>query len=320
MRRRAPRRKVRWSRVFLLLIILAALLAGIGQAAMYAYRWVAAAPVTVNKTAAPPPVAAAKAPEMLTKRINILLLGVDDGDNEFPNAPKRSDSMLLASINPEDSSIKLVSLPRDTKVTIPGHKGYDKINHAYAYGGAQLAVTTVQDVLQVPIHYYISVDWQAFIRVIDLLGGVDLYVENNMHYEDPYADLVIDLGKGYQHLDGQKAGQYVRFRSDELGDIGRVQRQQRFMKALGDQVLQVGTLIKLPSIVSTMKEYVNTDIGGLTMLKIIGSLKYVKSGSMQAEMLPGKFATINGVSYWVAEPEAVQEMVGRLLVDTPPAK
>ena len=140
--------------------------------------------------------------ETLNKRLNILILGVDDGDNEFPDAPKRTDAMLVASINPEKKQISILSIPRDTMVKIPNRAGFDKANHAYAYGGATLARKTIANVLGIPIHYYVKIDWLAFIKIIDVLGGVNLYVEKNMYYKDPYADLEIDLKEGYQFLNG----------------------------------------------------------------------------------------------------------------------
>lgn len=304
---RPRRRKIRWTRLVLLVLILLAILTSLTWAAMYTYKKVVSAPVfstTVEKS---------KPPEAVSKYINILLLGVDEGDNEHPGAPRRSDVMIVASINPEDGKVNLLSIPRDTRVLITGHKGSEKIAHAYFYGGSELAVRTVEDLLQLHIQHSVVIDWQAFIKTIDILGGVDLYVENNMHYEDPYADLVINLTKGYQHLDGSQAGQYIRFRSDELGDIGRVQRQQRFLKALAEQTLQVSNIFKLPSFIRVIDQYVTTDMTGFKMLKLANSLKKTKSGDLYTEMLPGKFATIEGLSYWVHNKEQTQQLVDRML-------
>ncbi|MCX7780843.1 MAG: LCP family protein [Negativicutes bacterium] len=297
------RRKIRWDRVFLVLFFVLAIVASLAGAAMYAYynafRTVAGEPAaTISE----------KSAEVLTKRINVLLIGIDDGED--PKVPsRRADTLMLASINPESGTINLLSLPRDTRVSIPGHKGLDKISHAYAYGGVDLTVETVKRFLGVPIHYYMAIDWRGFIEVIDILGGVDLYVENNMDYEDPYANLEIHLKKGYQHLDGEKAGQYVRFRHDELGDIGRVQRQQRFLKALANEMMQMGTIIKLPAIASTLRQYVDTDMNTLAMLKVANSLKTFQTGALRAEMLPGNFATIDGLSYWVPDKEQTKKLV-----------
>jgi LCP family protein required for cell wall assembly len=248
----------------------------------------------------------------LNNRINILLLGKDDGDGDNLKVAQRSDAMLVASVNPEDKTINLLSIPRDTKVNIPGHKGYEKIAHAYFYGGSTLAVQTVEETLHIPIHYYVAIDWQAFIKIVDILGGVDLYVEQDMDYEDPYANLRIHLTKGYQHLDGQKAGEYVRFRHDELGDIGRVQRQQRLLKALSDDTLHLGTILKLPALANTIQQYVNTDMTLFTMAKLVNGLKGFKTGGLRAEMLPGNFVTIDGLSYWVLEQEQTKKLIERL--------
>lgn len=306
------RRKIRWDRVFLMLLLLLFTIVALTGATVYAYLTImqpSSTPVVKTKE---------RPPELLTNKVNILLLGVDDQDRENPgDNTRRSDTMMVASISPQEGTINLLSLPRDTKVNIPGHKGYDKLNHAYAYGGARLAQATVEQFLQIPINYYIVIDWQAFIKVIDTLGGVDLYVENDMNYRDPYADLDIEINKGYQHLDGEKSGQYVRFRSDELGDIGRVQRQQRFLKALAKEVMQVGTIFKVPAIVNTMNQYVDTDMSAMTMLKVGNSLKGFNSNNLSAEMLPGSFVTLDGLSYWLPDAEQTQQLVQTMFMSPP---
>jgi len=304
------RRKIRWKRLVFLLVILIAFLASLSWAAVYTYQKFSSATVfstnvqTNNKKSEP-----------TGSYINILLMGVDDGDNEHPDAPKRSDTMIVANINKESGVVNLLSIPRDTRVTIQGHKGAEKITHAFFYGGPSLAVQTVEQLLQIPIHYYVVVDWQAFIEVVDTLGGVDLYVESDMNYEDPYANLAIHLSKGYQHLDGNKSGQYVRFRSDELGDIGRVQRQQRFLKAMVEKTMNVGTLLKVPYLLNTINQYVTTDISAFKMLKLANSLKSFKTGGLHADMLPGNFATIDGISFWRHDPEQTKQLINRIFID-----
>lgn len=308
---RNGRRKIRWTRVLVLFIIVVALVMAATGAAHYVYT------VFRPPAAVVAPVMTEQPAEKFNKNTNILLLGVDDGETQIEASvkPKRSDTMIVASINPETGAINLLSIPRDTQVVIPGRAGYDKITHAYFYGGPQLAARTVENFLQLPVSYYVTIDWQAFIKVIDILGGVNLYVENNMDYEDPYADLQIHLTKGYQHLDGDKAGQYVRFRHDELGDIGRVQRQQRFLKALSAETMQVGTIVKLPALANTMNQYVSTDMSMMDVLKLVNSLKGFKHGMMQAEMLPGQFATIDGLSYWIPDKEQTRQLVERMFTD-----
>lgn len=308
---RPLRRKIRWTKLVVLLAILIIAVTSLSWAAVYTYKKISSTPaLSTNVDNNKPPV---PAPASVSKHINILLLGVDDGDNEHPGAPKRSDTMIVASINVDDGKVNLLSIPRDTKVTIPGHKGFEKIAHAFYYGESELAVRTVEDLLQIHIEHSVVIDWQAFIKTIDTLGGIDLYVENNMHYEDPYANLVINLTKGYQHLDGSQSGQYVRFRSDELGDIGRVQRQQRFLKALAQQTLQFGNILKLPSFIHTIDQYVTTDITGFEMLKLAKHLRKFKSEDLYTEMLPGNFVTVDGLSYWVHNKEQTRQLVERML-------
>lgn len=317
MQEKEPRARyrIRWQRVFLLTALFFVTVAALTGAMIYVYSnyfytYKPSRTVMSSNTVL-------KTDETLSNRVNVLLLGVDDPDHENPGSTaRRSDTVIVASISPKDGTVNLLSIPRDTRVTIPGRSGYDKITHAFAYGGASLAAETVERLLGIPINYYTAVDWKGFIQVIDILGGVDLYVEQNMSYEDPYADLTIELAKGYQHLDGDKAGQYVRFRHDELGDIGRVQRQQRFLKALSEELLQVGTIPKIPSLVSTINQYVDTDMTMFTMLKLANTMKSLHSGALQAEMLPGDFADIDGLSFWLPDQKETQRLVKRLFSDS----
>jgi LCP family protein required for cell wall assembly len=314
MKKREPRTRyrIRWQRVFLLVMLFFITVTAFTGAMVYLYSdyfYTYKSGDSVSNTAL-------KTNETLQNRVNILLLGVDDPDNENPGSTvRRSDTMIVASFNPKEGTVNLLSIPRDTRVSIPGHQGMDKITHAYAYGGAALAAQTVEDFLGIPISYYTAVDWQGFIKVIDILGGVDLYVEQNMKYQDPYANLTIELAKGYQHLDGEKSGQYVRFRHDELGDIGRVQRQQRFLKALSEEVLQVGTILKAPSLIGTINQYVTTDMTVFTMLKLANALKDMKTDGLKTEMLPGDFADVDGMSYWVPNQKETRQLVQRMFTD-----
>lgn len=250
--------------------------------------------------------------ETLNKRLNVLILGIDDGDNEFKDAPKRTDVMLLASFDPVKNDVAILSLPRDTRVKIPGNQGLDKINHAYAYGGVPLAKKTVANLLMVPIHYYVLLNWQGFIDVIDIIGGIDYYVENDMDYEDPYADLAIHIEHGFQHMDGKKAGEYIRFRNDEMGDIGRVQRQQRFLKALASEMFSIGNVVKVPTLINSVEKHLQTDMDFLTMVKAANSFKVFGGEKVRAQMLYGDFQTIDGVSYWVTSQDKTEQTLKEL--------
>lgn len=309
------RRRIRWKRVFFVFVLLMFFVAASAGVAAYAFLNIFHNPATVVSTMASQPDRTHS-----DKQLNILLLGVDDGDYGNSDSDARhSDTMIVANVNLENAAVNLLSIPRDTKVLIPGHKGYDKITEACFYGGPSLAVRTTEDFLNISIDHYILINWQAFIDIVDILGGVDLYVEHNMDYEDPYANLSIHLSKGYQHLNGQKAGEYVRFRHDELGDIGRVQRQQVFLKALSEQMFRLGTIAKLPSLVKALKQHVQTDMKPMAMVKLANALKGFKTGTLHCEMLPGNFATIGGLSYW--EPDKIQtEQLVQKMFALPSAK
>jgi len=317
-----PRRKIRWTRLLLLLAILATIFTSLCWGAVQVYQHISSlravsSTSTVSPTVSPTvsrTIENTKPSEPVSKFTNILLLGVDDGESEKLGGTQRSDVMMVISINSENGSVNLLSIPRDTRVAIPGHKGTEKINHAFSYGGSELAIRTVEDLLQLHINQFVVINWQAFIKVIDQLGGVDLYVENNMNYEDPYADVAIHLNQGYQHLNGSEVGQYVRFRSDELGDINRVERQQRVVKALADQNLQVGNIFKMIRLISSGDQYVTTDISGFKMFKLVKSLKSFSMNSLEMELLPGKLDTVDGVNYWKHDQEQTQQLVERIVM------
>ena len=287
----SKRRRMRWGRLFLLLIILAVLLTSVFWGSVWVYTNIINAPE--KKVVAADP--AIEKDEKLNQRINVLLLGIDDGDSEADKSePKRTDAMIVASFDPK---------------ILPGHTQYEKLNSAYTYGGVAMAKQTIANLLRIPIHYYALANWQGFIEIINLIGGVDLYVDKDMRYEDPYAKLKIDIKHGYQHLDGEKSGQYVRFRSDELGDIGRVQRQQKFLKALGLQMFSLENITKIPKLLSTAKQYIETDMDTVTMLKAARSFNIMSDNNIRSGMLYGNFydSPSSGISYWRANRAALGE-------------
>lgn len=303
-----------WKRILFFVVFSILLLTSLAGAALYTFANKIQAPIA---TTIPNPAQAAATTEILptekvNSHINILLLGVDDGDPDIPDSPRRSDTMMVASVNFERKSINLLSIPRDSRVKIPGYSGYDKITHAYFYGGPALAVRTTQDLLHIPIDYYVTIDWKSFIKVIDIIGGITLNVEHDMNYEDPYEQLSIHLTKGNQHLNGEKSGQYIRFRHDELGDIGRVERQQHFLKALHDKMLQSNTLLKLPSLLATISNYLHTDMNLYTLGKIGNVLRDMKLDSLETATLPGDFSTIDEISYWLPNQDKTKKLLETL--------
>lgn len=303
------KRKLRWGKLLLVLVFLSSFATAMFWGSVWVYDNI------IN----PPQVQVVASDESilndekLNERINVLILGIDDGDSEAAaTEPKRTDAILLASFDPENNQVALLSIPRDTKVILPGHQDYEKINSAYTYGGVVMAKQTVANLLNVPIHYYLLANWQGFIEMIDLIGGVNIYVDKDMYYEDPYADLVIDIKKGYQHMDGATAGKYVRFRSDELGDIGRVQRQQKFLKAAAEQMLSFENLSQISNLLAALDKHVETDLNTLTMLKAANSFKFFGEDKIKSCMLYGDFDDSSGVSYWGVTQESVNKSLDEI--------
>ena len=311
-----PRRRLRWGKLLIIVVALSALVASLFWGSVWVYKNLINPPTNVVVNMEPEQDAAGETlvvNEELGERINILLLGVDDGDSEASaDEPKRTDAILLLSVDPDKEKVSVLSIPRDTKVVLPGHRDPDKINAAFAYGGAVMTKQTVQSLLQIPVHYYALANWRGFIEVVDLIGGVDLYVEKNMYYEDPYADLVIDIKHGYQHMDGETVGKYVRFRGDELGDIGRVQRQQKFLRAAAEQMFSFQNITKIGAIMDTIDKYIDTDLNTVTMLKAANSFKIFGDDKIKTCMLYGQFDDEDGISYWATDRASVQRALDEL--------
>ena len=301
--------KVRWGRLLTVLLLLGLLLTGLFWGTVWVYNTFVNSP-QANVAVADPNM---QKDEKLNERINILLLGIDDGDSEAAESePKRTDAMLLLSIDPKENKVSVLSLPRDTKVILPGHRDPAKLNSAYTFGGVVMAKQAVANLLKVPIHYYALANWRGFIDIVNMIGGVDIYVDHDMHYEDPYANLVIDIKHGFQHMDGETAGKYVRFRSDELGDIGRVQRQQKFLKAAAQQMFSVQNISKIGSLMSTLDKYIVTDLNTLTMLKAANSFKIFGDDKIRSCMLYGDFDDSTGISFWVTNEANVRKSLDEL--------
>jgi len=236
--------------------------------------------------------------------VNILIVGNDE--NRDLGLPGRADTIILAHVDLDAPAVFFLSLPRDTLVDINGH-GQDKLNHAFAYGGMDLLFTTVEQLLNVPIDYYAVTDFNGFENIVDVLGGVEIEVDKRMYYQT--YDGLIDIEAGLQHLDGEKALQYVRYRQDELGDITRVGRQQKFLKALIEECSKPRAILKFPHLLAEINKMVETDLPYRYMLRLGMALLRMDAAAMENATLPGDFATINGVSYWQGNASQIQDLI-----------
>ena len=248
------------------------------------------------------------------KRQNILLMGVDvaeNPDNPFKNA--RTDSIYLISIAPHAKNVNVISIPRDSKVYIHSHSTPDKINHAFAFGGIETTVKTVEQTLGVRINHYLVVSNQALVEFIDMIGGIDVYVEKDMYYNDNTAKLHINLSKGLRHLDGKDAEGYMRYRKDALGDIGRIRRQQWFFNALAEKMKEPSVIVKIPEIIKSVPKYIQTDLSFYELAQYAALVKSLDSSQIQVATLPGEPSQRGIISYWILDPKGVQNMVDRLI-------
>lgn len=236
--------------------------------------------------------------DRLSLKKNIVVLGVDERAEE--NDVGRSDTLFVVMFDQEKKSVSLLSVPRDTRVRIPGH-GWDKINHAYAYGGRELSQATVEELLGIRIDNYVMVDFAGFKGLVDAIGGIDINVEKDMYYYDDWDGFKVDLKKGPQHLDGETAIQYVRYR-DEEGDIGRIKRQQHFIMAVYEKITSADMLLHVPGLARQLSSMIKTNLPVGDMMDIGRALhSMVKEGGLVMATVPGTPQYIDGISYWLPD-------------------
>ena len=227
---------------------------------------------------------------------NILVLGAD----ATPGV-NRSDTIMVVHINPSKKETSVISIPRDTIAIIPD-RGLDKINHAFAYGGVDLSVKTIENFLGIKIPYFILVDVGGLAKIIDELGGLSIDVEKRMFYVDYSGGLFIDLKPGLQKLDGKNAVAYVRFRHDNEGDFGRITRQQKFIRALATELINKKNLFKAPALFYDLTSNVQTNLNTRQMLSFAMALqKSYLLGLTKMTSLPGYDLMIDGIYYWKAD-------------------
>jgi LCP family protein required for cell wall assembly len=255
----------------------------------------------------------------------ILLMGVDAPNKNFRRGNNdedafsgtRTDTMMLVRVNAAKQRVAMVSIPRDSKVYIAGNRGIDKINAAHALGGPELSVQTVQDSFGIPIDNFIVVNLRGVRALVDALGGIDVFVEKPMHYTDNTAKLFINFEPGTHHMDGIHAEGFLRFRHDQLGDIGRIRRQQQFIMALTKKLREPTVVFKIPELVKVASQYIETDLSTNDLLTLAFFGKDLKMNSVRTATLPGHPGGIK-VSYWIIDPNSAQMILDRLVLDNPP--
>lgn len=226
----------------------------------------------------------------------------------------RTDTIIVARVSMKDGYINAISIPRDMRVDIPGHRP-EKINSAFARGGKDLLISTVEKFLSIRIDNYVIISLEAARKLIDAMGGVDLDVEKRLYYNDNAQNLHINLKKGFQHLDGDKAVQYARFRHDPKGDFGRIERQQKLISALSKKATSAEIILHVPSIIVELakNKLVDTNFSSREILMLSKSGDSENERKIQTYMLPGEPAMINHISYVEPDRQEIPWMVSGIL-------
>ena len=250
------------------------------------------------------------------KSLNLLLLGLDynrDSAGMPFSRGARSDTILVLNVDARGSGLRLLSLPRDTRVEIPGVQEPDKINAAFALGGVETTRETVKRLLGVPIDHAVVVRLSAARELVDALGGLRLRVEKDMDYDDNWGNLHIHLKQGEQLLNGEQVVGYSRFRHDEEADLGRIRRQQQVLGALTSRLKEVGPRA-LPRLVQVFRRNVDTDLSDrelLALARVYGAGRGRRP--LRKATLPADPDYVDGLSFMIPREEEVRGLASRLL-------
>lgn len=245
----------------------------------------------------------------LKEPFNVLILGGD-------KVNKNTDTIMVVNVDCKKPKVTVLSIPRDTRVLVKGK--LNKINSAYPLGKEKLAMKTVGDFLNIDIKYYVYMDVKAFKEIVDLFDGVDYDVPVDMDYDDPYQKLHIHLKKGPQHLDGDKAEQFMRFRHYNRvkvnkfydgSDIKRIAAQQNFIKEFVKQKLNIKYLSKASSFVDTVYANIDTNINADIVVRSMMYFNRFDINAIDMITLPGRAAYINKVSYYLYDRKSTYEII-----------
>lgn len=227
-------------------------------------------------------------------KVNILVAGRDldrDSEGKILNTNGRMDAMMLIQVDFKDRRACVLSIPRDTLVHIPGYSGKRRISYANSYGGPTLAVKTVSKFLGVTPDYYVVANFDGFAKGIDTIGGLEICVDKQLDYDDNWGNLHIHLKPGKQHLNGEQAMGFVRYRQSNSGegenDLVRIGRQQQMLEALRCKICRPGIVFRVPRMLDAMREDMNTNMTPAQMICVARFIKSLPSdSSIRVETLP----------------------------------
>ncbi|PEE44150.1 LCP family protein [Bacillus pseudomycoides] len=250
----------------------------------------------------------AKDVEITKEPFSVLIMGIEDYATDGQNG--RTDSLMFATINPKTKNVSLMSIPRDSRVTIAEKNKKDKINAAHAYGGEKMALETVENFLGVPVDHYVKIDFKGFKGIVDAVGGITVDVPFNFEERsdiDYYK--LIQFKQGQQELNGEEALAYVRMRKqDPNGDYGRAARQRQVLAAVVHKLNSASTVFKIKDLAEVVGKYVKTDIPVSDGLALYNKLSGFDPSNIQTIKLEGEDKKLNGIYYFIPNEMSVQNV------------
>ncbi len=248
--------------------------------------------------------------------LNFLMLGTDAMDSASDKS-KRSDVMMIVNVDIKNKKVNMMSIPRDSRVHVDGYDGYRKINSAYAHGGAELALKTVNDTFGINLDKYVVVDYKFVMDVVDKLGGIDVDIPIDMDYEDPWDDppLIIHLKAGPQTLNGEDTIRFLRFRKNSDGsgytnqDLQRVEAHQQVMSALIDSVKSPRTILAAPGIIRSYNKNTENNIPISELASCLPMLKGFSRENINTTTMVGTPKYINKISYVIIDEEETSKIL-----------
>lgn len=306
---RRRKRNIKFLRIFTALIMLCAALFAIGWVSVKLYQWGSNTWGTYMEIydgyKQRKALRAASFDPRFDGYTNILMAGLDPGKED---TGQQVDTLLLISFKNTDGTVRIINIPRYTLADIPGRPSKEPLNNAYYYGGIPLTEQTVSKLTGMTIHHYIAIDTEALTELVDTVGGVDIYVDNDMDYDDPEGELYIHITKGLHHMEGDMVQKYLRFSSDELGAIGRSKRQKSFIKAFYERMREPEVMTKLPAIVDICQNRITSSIEAFDTGHFTKLITKMDGKKPEIVTLPGMRAN-DGSNHWLYNQQQMADLI-----------
>ncbi len=309
--RQMKKSKVQWGRLVIAVVLALSVICGIGwglySGVSYVYHRITNTDTaaTIEESSEPKHTDTVSVEQKaLDKPVYVLIVGKDK------NNPSQADSLFLMSINMNTSTMDIIGIPSNSKIESRDQKSVSMLNQMYADGGIELTKAVVEDVFHISIPYYVVVDETAFRKTSDVLGDQQFYVEKNMeHVDDETGNKDIDLHRGYQNLDSDKALAYLRYADEHNDNFSRVQRQERFLKLWVEREQDRFFLTKAWHIWRLWSHY-ESNISTWDAIKLMRSISQTEKDHIHFYILPGEKEKIDNIVYWHVNPTEAQRLVG----------